>query len=264
VILTGDGGDEMFGGYKRYAAFRRGERVGRAFGPLAPLLGRMAEATGRLARRPRLQTGGRWIGEPWPAYRDALFHFRPHELNGLFREEMLEGMSTLEPVERLNVLWEETSRESTALLWVDEQTYLPDDLLTKMDRATMAHSLEARSPLLDHLLAECCAELEEGLLFEGSEGKSILRGAYTEVLPPEILHREKKGFGVPIAEWMRSELRGFLMDLLVSDEGPLWPWLRRNPVHQLVARLLDGDDRSRLKIWNLLALAGWVSQRGGG
>jgi asparagine synthase (glutamine-hydrolysing) len=99
------------------------------------------------------------------------------------------------------------------------------------------------------------------LLFDGMVGKAILREAYAEVLPPEIVHRAKMGFGVPLAQWMRSELRGLVGELLVSDEGPLWPWFQRDAVRSLVRRFLDGDESGRLKVWSLLAFAGWTTER---
>ena len=147
-------------------------------------------------------------------------------------------------------------------MWLDEQTYLPDDLLTKMDRATMAHSLEGRSPLLDHKLAESRAILPEAQLLHGLTGKTFLRGAYTGVLPEEILTRKKKGFGVPLASWLRNELRPVLEGFLMSDdEGPLWDLVDPQVTRRLTTRFLSGDDEARWKVWNLLALAAWSSER---
>ena len=264
VILTGDGGDEMFGGYLRYAAFRRAGRIRRALGPLAPLAGSAVAGGGRALGRRGLTAGGRFVRRPWEGYRDRLFHFGPGDLAGILRPEVMAGIDPYAASAGLDSLWARRPPSASTLLWVDEQTYLPDDLLTKMDRATMAHSLEARSPLLDHVLAELCAELPENLLFDGLVGKSILREAYAEVLPPEILHRGKMGFGVPIADWMRSELRPLTEQLLLSDDGPLWVWFERDAVRSLVRRFLAGDEARRWKAWNLLALAGWISQRGSG
>ena len=126
----------------------------------------------------------------------------------------------------------------------------------------MAHSLEARSPLLDHRLAEFAAGLAEAELFDGRPtGKAIVREAYRDTLPPEILQRDKMGFGIPLASWLRVELREIAEELLLSDSGPLWTWLRPETVRPLVRRTLDGDDAGKWKTWNLLALAGWASER---
>ncbi|MGQ0668919.1 MAG: asparagine synthase (glutamine-hydrolyzing) [Actinomycetota bacterium] len=261
VVLTGDGGDEMFGGYQRYVLFRRARKLNSTLGPLATVGGLLLEAAGRGLRNSHLSTAGRFARAPWEGYRDALFHFHPRELATLIRGDVLDSIAPSAPVERLDGLWEHSAGPASTLLWIDEQTYLPDDLLTKMDRATMAYSLEARSPMLDHVLAEFCAELPEGRLFDGERGKAILRAAYAEVLPPEILTRGKMGFGVPIGAWMRNELRPFVDELLLSEDGPLWSWLRRDVVTTMTRRFLDGEDAGRQKVWNLLALAGWARDR---
>jgi asparagine synthase (glutamine-hydrolysing) len=261
VILTGDGGDEMFGGYLRYAAFRRAGKIRQTLGPFATAAGGAVAWTGRALRRDSIAAGGRFVRRPWEGYRDRMFHFDPDELAGIVRPEVLADTDPYAATARLDALWARRPPSASTLLWVDEQTYLPDDLLTKMDRATMAHGLEARSPFLDHVLAEFCAGVPEGLLFDGLVGKAILREAYADVLPPEILNRKKMGFGVPVAQWMRGELRGFVEDLLVSDGGPLWVWLRRDTVQPLVQRFLEGDERCCSKVWNLLALAGWMAER---
>lgn len=261
VVLTGDGGDEMFGGYTRYALYRKAQRLHSALGPLATVGGGVLEAAGRGLRNSHLSTAGRFARAPWEGYRDALFHFHPRELATLIRGDVLDSIVPSAPVEKLDGLWERSAGPASTLLWIDEQTYLPDDLLTKMDRATMAYSLEARSPMLDHVLAEFSAELPEGLLFDGQRGKAILRAAYSEVLPPEILTRGKMGFGVPIGAWMRNELRPFVQDLLLSEDGPLWSWFRRDVVTTMVRHFLDGREAGSLRVWNLLALAGWAVER---
>jgi asparagine synthase (glutamine-hydrolysing) len=261
VILTGDGGDEMFGGYERYLLYERARRVNRLLGPLAGVGGRTLELIGAAAHRSRASTAGRFARDPWAGYRDALFHFRPDELPALLRSELHGSMELDAPVGRLDWLWQLHAPGVSALPWIDQQTYLPDDLLTKMDRATMAHSLEARSPLLDHVLAEACAALPESFLFDDRGGKSILRSAYAEVLPTDILTRPKMGFGVPIAAWMRGELRSQLQRLLLSADGPLWAWLRRETVVPLAERFLAGDAAQTRRVWNLLALAAWADAR---
>jgi asparagine synthase (glutamine-hydrolysing) len=130
-----------------------------------------------------------------------------------------------------------------------------------MDRATMAYGLEARSPLLDHALTAEVATLHPDLLFDRAAGKAILRAAYADMLPPEILARPKMGFGVPLADWLQTDLRSNVHDLLLSDSAPLGEILRRDRVRALVdGRCRDG--REPYRVWNLLALAGWANARG--
>jgi asparagine synthase (glutamine-hydrolysing) len=127
----------------------------------------------------------------------------------------------------------------------------------------MAHSLEARSPLLDQELAAFAAQLPETLLFHGTDGKALVRYAYRDVLPSEVLTRPKMGFGVPLGSWLRAELRRAVEDLLLPADGPLAPWFHHEPVAGLVRAVLGGDDAGRWRVWNLLSLAGWLQVRGG-
>ena len=262
VVLTGDGGDELFGGYTRYAYLRRASRLHHRLGPISAVAGRAAEAVGRVVRSDHLARGAGWVRSPWPAYRDTLFHFHPRELGSLLTADAQSVVRAGAPIAELDALWRRGPPDVTTAMWVDEQTYLPDDLLVKMDRATMAHSLEGRSPLLDHELAELAATIPERLLFDDAGvGKAILRSAYRDVLPPEILARDKMGFGVPLAAWLRTELRPLLDELVVSDRSPLRSWLRPEAVGSLTGAFLGGNDAVRWKVWNLLALAGWAQAR---
>lgn len=263
VILTGDGGDEMFGGYARYGLYRRARALRSSLGPLAALAGRTAQAIGEGLGVRKLATGGRFVANPWAGYREAMFHHSTRDVATLLHPDVLDEVDLSAPIRRLDTLWAEGTGSASDLLFVDESTYLPDDLLTKMDRATMAFGLEARSPLLDHTLAEACAEYPDSWLFDRARGKRILREAYRSELPPEILDRAKMGFGVPIAAWMRKELRQRVGDLLLASKSPLWDLLRREEVTGLTRRFLrgEGSGSAARKVWNLLALAGWVAHR---
>jgi asparagine synthase (glutamine-hydrolysing) len=165
-------------------------------------------------------------------------------------------------VARLDALWGRGTGSLSDLGWVDEHTYLADDLLTKMDRATMAFSVEARSPLLDHVLAEQAASYPDSWLFSGGRGKAILRAAYRGELPDAVLSRPKMGFGVPIERWLKGPLRSEVQRLLLED-SVLWSWLRRDATGRLVTSFLDGGPVQPRLIWNLTALAGWADRRVG-
>jgi asparagine synthase (glutamine-hydrolysing) len=262
VILTGDGGDELFGGYARYAAYRQARRLNARLGPLAAAGGVASRVAGRVAPASKLARGGPWVADPWAGYRDALFHFPPSDVAALLRPELGAGAALGVPHELDALRGRHGVDDVTAAMWVDQQTYLPEDLLVKMDRATMAHSLEARAPLLDHELAAFAATLPEAALFDGrGVGKAAMRAAYRDVLPREILERGKQGFGVPLAAWLRGELCPAVGDLLVSEAGPLGDWLRPAGVRAVATRFLDGDDGLKWRAWNLLALAGWAQAR---
>ncbi|MEX0832399.1 MAG: asparagine synthase (glutamine-hydrolyzing) [Actinomycetota bacterium] len=261
VVLTGEGGDELLGGYERYRRHRKAVRLRSRIGPIAAVAGASARAGGRVLGHSKLERIGRWVGHPWETYRDGLFRFSPEEAAGLVSDDMRGEIDFTRPVSRLDGLKAQTNGQGSSVMWIDEQTYLPDDVVTKMDRATMAHGVEARSPLLDHEFAEWCAGIPEAMLIDWSGGKNVVRRAYEGVLPDSVLNRGKMGFGVPIAAWMRNELRGELGDLVLSRSGPLWSWLSWDAGTKVADRFLHGDDQSRTKVWNLLALAGWASAR---
>ena len=262
VVLTGDGGDEMFGGYERYLWYRRlaraRDRLGRAAGPAAA----SASAIGHLLRRRRLKAGAEFLRDPWIGYRDRLFHFGADEVRDLLTPDALRQIDERTVADGLDALWVTGTLDVRALMWIDEQTYLPGDLLVKMDRATMEFGLEARSPLLDDRIAAESASLSESLLFDEHGGNAILRRAYADVLPAAVLTRPKMGFGIPVAEWLRSALRPAVEDLLLAPRNPLSAWLDERSVASVVGRFLDGDDDARWRTWNLLALAGWAAARG--
>jgi asparagine synthase (glutamine-hydrolysing) len=261
VVLTGDGGDELFGGYDRYRAVALGERVGSILGPLRQPAVAVARSAARLAGADRLFAASSLVGSPWSGYRNRMFHFRPTELGEVLTEGAASSIDALGPVRRLDALWASEQGSVPWVPWVDAQTYLPDDLLTKMDRATMAFGVEARSPFLDRDLWSYVSGLPRSLLLDSRRGKKILRETYADILPEEVLKRAKKGFGVPIAEWMRRDLRERLLDLLAVPDDPVGGLLDPIAVRALVNRFLSGSNVPTTRVWNLLALAGWYEAR---
>jgi asparagine synthase (glutamine-hydrolysing) len=143
------------------------------------------------------------------------------------------------------------------MLYLNAKTYLLDDLLPKMDRMTMAHALEARSPFLDTDLAEYVATLPDSLKRRGGRGKVVLKDLARELVPGEILERKKHGFGVPLGTWFRGELRPMVEDLLLSSPR-LGRWLREDGVRRVAEEhfALRGDRGHQL--WTLLTLELWL------
>jgi asparagine synthase (glutamine-hydrolysing) len=249
VALAGDGGDEAFAGYERYAALELARRVPR---PLASLGTRVLTLLPSAQREPRspLFRAARFLdaaATPAAERYTKLMTVFPFDLRReLWAEDDVAHHTTLTP----------RGRGIRGLQLLDVETYLPGDLLLKADIASMAHSLELRSPFLDHEVVELGLALPDSLKVRGREGKVALRRAFADLLPPDIAARGKTGFGVPLGRWFRSDLRELSRDVLLNDRG----WFRP----EAVRRLLDEHDSGRAdhghRLWCLLMLELWVRE----
>jgi asparagine synthase (glutamine-hydrolysing) len=143
------------------------------------------------------------------------------------------------------------------MLDVDRRTYLPGDLLVKMDIATMAHSLEARSPLLDHELVELAAALPSRFKVRGREKKIALRASLRGIVPDEHIDRAKQGFQVPIAEWFRTDLRELAEDTLLGEAARSRGYLRTNVLEELLERHLARQEDNADLLWSCLVFELW-------
>ncbi len=203
VALTGDGGDEAFAGYERYAACGL---AGRIAVPGVGAAGRALRWLGRSDPRSRANRAGRLLeiaALPAGARYGGLMEVFPAAL----RSELWEPEFVSEAIPAWRLLGPAPGEGIAGLQRLDVATYLPGDLLLKADIASMAHSLELRSPLLDHEVLELGVSLPDSLKLDGLRGKVALRRAFADALPPEVAARSKTGFGVPISRWFRGELR---------------------------------------------------------
>jgi asparagine synthase (glutamine-hydrolysing) len=144
------------------------------------------------------------------------------------------------------------------LLYLNFKTYLPDDLLVKMDRMTMAHGLEARSPFLDTALTEYVASLPAHYKMRQWRLKYLLKKAFADLLPAEILNRGKRGFGVPLGAWFRKELREPVEDLLLANHPRYQVYLRKETVERVVRDHQDGIRDCGPQLWALLNFELWL------
>ena len=189
-----------------------------------------------------------WVGAFDPPDKQALYteEFRRQVQNNdsahWFREA-LNAEGPLDPVD--------------AVQRADTLMYLPEDLLAKIDIATMANSLEARSPLLDHRLVEFCAALPSRYKLQGRTSKVLLRRLMQDRLPPEILTRSKMGFGVPVGEWLRNELRPLLEDTVLSQRALSRGYLRPEAVRALAEEHLSRRNDRTPQLWGLLMMEMW-------
>jgi asparagine synthetase B (glutamine-hydrolysing) len=154
--------------------------------------------------------------------------------------------------------WSGSASPVNRMLAWDQTHYLPDDLLVKMDIASMARSLEVRSPFLDHELVELCARLRPEWKVAGSTGKRILRDIVAKDLPPELLRAPKRGFSVPLEEWFRTTARATLRDGVLPLHGALKPFLRASRIETLVAEHLSGSANHAQRLWALWVLNSWA------
>jgi asparagine synthase (glutamine-hydrolysing) len=251
VALSGDGGDELFGGYDRYAAMRIGER----FRLLAPL-GIVGKRMARGHPKSRLTRAGRLLASlhlaPALRYDSYLRIFDDATIGELWqRPSDRPGTAQLFAIELTRY-----GDPVRAAMATDRSYYLPDDLLTKVDRASMLHALEVRSPFMDHELVHFAAGLTTDQLLKGGP-KRPLREAFANDLPDFVFKRKKMGFAVPIGEWFRGELRPMLRDHLFASDS----FARQHFNMAVVERLALEHEQSQIdhaqRLYALLMLELW-------
>ncbi|HUJ91724.1 MAG TPA: asparagine synthase (glutamine-hydrolyzing), partial [Gaiellaceae bacterium] len=258
VALVGDGGDESFAGYERYAAVGLAERVP---APAASAGARVLRAlpSGRRERRSPMFRAARFLeaaATPRSERYGRLMQVLPLPLRAdLWSDEAKEEIGPLTSAGFL--LGQPPAPGIAGLQRLDLETYLPGDLLPKSDIASMAHSLELRSPLLDHRVVELGLALPETLKFHGREGKTALRRAFAAELPERVANRGKSGFGVPLARWLRTDLRELARDLLLDDRARSRGWFRAETVERLLAEHdAERADHGHV-LWTLCMLELW-------
>lgn len=230
VALGGDGGDESFAGYRRYkldyyenllrsrvpAALRSS-----VFGPLGRWYPPLAWAPRVFRAKSTFQSLSR---SPLEGYFNSISYFRPGDKTRLFTPEFQAKLANYDSMEVLREYYDraDTDDPLTKIQYVDIKTYLTDDILTKVDRASMAVSLEVRAPMLDHHFLELAATIPSSLKLRNGTGKYILKKALEPVLPANILYRAKQGFAIPLADWFKRDLKDMAHHIIVeTDDGIL-------------------------------------------
>jgi asparagine synthase (glutamine-hydrolysing) len=278
VALSGDGGDELFCGYPRYRWWRtfwaarsaipsplrrslaqlvRGVGIDTWNGVLAPIVwlaarsGRPMSVGNRLHKLAELLT----LGSPELVYRGFISHWmRPDDL----------VIGGVEPETPLSATGGPTDLDGFTqyMMLLDILTYLPDDILVKVDRASMAVSLEARGPLLDHRVVEMAAQLPLDLKLRGSTDKWILRQVLSRYVPPRLFNRPKMGFGVPISSWLRGPLRDWAEALLDESALRSHGLLNPAPIRKVWREYIENGYPWHYSLWDILMFQAWFREQG--
>jgi asparagine synthase (glutamine-hydrolysing) len=258
VVLSGDGGDELFGGYERYsphpriAAFDRwcppaSRRVASLVWPILP-----HGATGKnFLRRASRDERGRYL--------DRIGHFQRDEKDALLSADVRHRIEGTDAEARLARHFERLDQLpwDGQMMHFDFETYLPEDILTKVDRMSMAHSIESRVPLLDNQVVDFAARLPANLKIKDGRKKHILKEAAAGLLPDGILNRRKQGFAVPVGGWFRGDLRQFFSDVLLSRDAHQRGYFEPRFVERLVREHVTGRRDHTLRLWGLVVFELW-------
>lgn len=263
VVLTGDGGDESFAGYRSYLAVAIAQALhrvpGMSSGQVARLLTIPGSVGGRFVRRLRWVAeiargiNGTYVFDPTGTrtFRSHVEHILTKELLDLAARHSIDG--------RFRELWNDVGSRDWVdrALHVDLLTVLPDDFLVKVDVATMAHSLEARCPLLDVRLVELARRIPARLKLRGFETKHLLKRLASRYLPREVIYRPKQGFSLPTSHWLRSEMGELLEPILLSSAARRRPYFRPDAVATMIAEHRQGHADHGQRLWLLLILELW-------
>lgn len=267
VVLNGDGGDEALGGYTTYlnflkvppnamlpnavvTAMRAGSEYMRQHPSPSQRMNRALSGAGSLAER-----------SPWQRFGRLTSTFTPQELHRLLTPPVREQLQDVNPYDRLEAIWRQNAHADPVnrMLAMDVGTYLPGDLLPKVDISTMAVSLEARSPFLDHQFMEWASTLPGDHKVRAGSTKYLLKKALSPWLPRDLVHRPKMGFGIPVLDWLQGPLRALVSDALLSDTSQVLAWCDRSAVQETVASLGTKMPRPG-QVWTLLMLELWARE----
>lgn len=261
VALSGDGADEAFSGYRRHSHAQTARALRSLPGPLPSMLAKTIGAIPIPAAKQVRDYGRRLMKPEHVRFLGLAAHIPYEDRMGLYTEEMRQRYSVDLVAQRFGELYAGATATDpiNRLLELDIQTYLTDDILTKVDVASMAHSLEVRCPLVDQDLMVFAASLPGEVKMRGLKTKRILREVARPLLPPEILKRRKQGFGLPVDRWMRDELAPLSRDILLDQTARERGILKPSAVETLLERHQRGEPRGD-QIWALMILELWYRE----
>ena len=268
VALNGDGGDESFAGYERHAAMKVAELYHRFpkilrkvllenpvnLIPTSEIKKSRVRDLKRFLQAASLPTVERYFR--WTS------NFQSEAKKELYTRDFAEQVSAQDSSEFLAEWFGKANGSGIldATLLTDQMTYLPNDLLVKVDIATMANSLEARSPFLDHKVIEFAASLPENLKMQKFETKSLLKKVAARLVPKEVIYRRKMGFGVPIGNWFRGEMKEFVRGVLLSEKSLNRGIAKREMIEKYVSEHISAQRDHTYQIWTLMMLELWFQR----
>ncbi len=268
VALNGDGGDECFAGYERYAAMRLTQRYADLPGAVREgVIAKVVKALPGFEARPNpLRKAKRFVGvASMPTverYLRWVSAFDEEMKQDLYSESFRHETATFRTASILEPWFARANGAGIvdASLLTDTMTYLPNDLLVKMDIASMAVSLEARSPFLDHHVMEYAASLPENLKLRRLTTKYLLKRVLRKLVPAENLNRRKMGFGVPIGHWFRGTMQPFLRETLLSEKALGRGLFKPEQVLEIIDQHVEGRMDHSHRLWSLLMLELWFER----
>lgn len=264
VALAGDGGDENFAGYSKYRTDQIENRLRNVFPEplrraLFPGLSQLAGRINSSATRKAESLLRTLAMEPDRSFFITNCFFRQSLWDQLVRGDLKRETVGYDPADitRHHYANADTDDHLGKILYTDIKTYLPGDILVKVDRMSMAHSLETRAPLLDYRVVEYAANLPSVLKLNGKEKKYLLKKSFEAMLPEDVLYRKKMGFSVPLAQWLRHEIRELAQGIFSDDNGGLAECFDMYKVRQLWQNHLNGQSQNTQELWSMIAFELW-------